>query len=76
MLLRDFLRTLIRNQSNTTLSLSWHVIDCHPRRLDDDAPPLVGKTPQDYYRRQYFNVLDLLSEELTRRFGQKSLAAP
>ena len=48
----------------------------HPRRLDDGASPHVDKIPQDYYRRQYFEVLDLLSEELTRRFDQKSLAAP
>ena len=47
-----------------------------PRRLDDGASPHVHKTPHDYYRRQYFEVLDLLSGELTRRFDQKSLAAP
>ena len=47
-----------------------------PRHLDDGASPHVDKTPQDYYRRQYFEVLDLLSGELTRRFHQRSLAAP
>ena len=46
------------------------------RRLDDGACPHVYSTPQEYYRRQYFGVLDLIKEELGRRFDQKSLAVP
>lgn len=46
------------------------------RRLDDGACPHVYSTPQEYYRRRYFEVLDLIKEELGRRFDQKSLAVP
>ena len=41
------------------------VLPCYrrpPKRLDDDASPHVDKTPQDYYRRQYFEVLDLYTK--------------
>ena len=31
-------------------------------------------TPKDYYCRQYFEVLDIIREELSRKFYQKSLA--
>lgn len=44
--------------------------------MDDGTSPHVYKTPQDFYCRQYFEVLDLLVGELTRRFDQKFLAAP
>ena len=47
-----------------------------PRRLDDGADPYAFTTPKDYYRRQYFEVLDFIKEELSRRFDQKSLALP
>ena len=47
-----------------------------PKRLDSGVSPHRFVTPQDYYRVQYFEVLDLVSEELTRRFDQASLALP
>ena len=47
-----------------------------PRRFDDGAAPHIFETPQDYYRKQYFEALDLISEELARRFDQKFLAVP
>ena len=31
---------------------------------------------RDYYRAQYYEVLDLLIGEISRRFDQKSLAIP
>ena len=47
-----------------------------PRRLDDGADSHAFATPRDYYRRQYFEVLDFIKEELSRRFDQKFLALP
>ena len=47
-----------------------------PKHLDSGVSPHRFVTPQDYYRVQYFEVLDLVSEELTRRFDQASLALP
>lgn len=44
-----------------------------PRRIDQGAPSHQYASPQEYFRQQYFEVLDLLSCELTRRFDQPSL---
>ena len=43
-----------------------------PRRIDDGASNHHFGTPQEYYRKQYFEVLDLLATELERRFDQNS----
>lgn len=43
-----------------------------PRRIDDGASNHHFATPQEYYRKQYFEVLDLLATELERRFDQNS----
>ena len=43
-----------------------------PRRLDDGASNHQFLTPEDYFRKQYFEVLDLLVCELERRFDQES----
>ena len=43
-----------------------------PRRVDDStATAHEFATPEDYFRKQYFEVLDLLINELKRRFQQK-----
>ena len=43
-----------------------------PKRIDDSAASVHEyATPEDFYRRQYFEVLDLLINELRRRFQQK-----
>ena len=42
-----------------------------PKRIDDSAASVHEyATPEDFYRRQYFEVLDLLINELRRRFQQ------
>ena len=46
-----------------------------PKRLDDGAQPHRFTTVQDYYRAQYYEVLDLIGE-ISRRFDQDSLALP
>ena len=47
-----------------------------PKRLDDGAQPHRFTAAQDYYRAQYYEVLDLLGGEISRRFDQDSLALP
>ena len=47
-----------------------------PKRLDGGAAPHNFTTPRDYFRVQYFEVLDLLNDEISRRFDQASLALP
>ena len=44
-----------------------------PCRLDDGAPSVQPATPADLYRRKYFEVLDVVCEEIKRRFDQKDL---
>ena len=44
-----------------------------PRRIDQGAPSHQYASPQEYFRQQYFEVLDLLTSELTQRFDQPSL---
>ena len=44
-----------------------------PRRIDQDAPSHQYASPEEYFRQQYFEILDLLTSELTRRFDQPSL---
>ena len=41
-----------------------------PRRLDDGASNHVYSSSKEYYRQQYYQVLDVLTEEMTRRFDQ------
>lgn len=45
-----------------------------PRRIDDGAPSHTFSSPEDYYRKQYFEVLDMLSGELARRFDQPTFS--
>ena len=47
-----------------------------PKRLDGGTPPHQFTVVHDYYRAQYYEVLDLLIGEISRRFDQKSLALP
>ena len=55
------------------------VLPCYKRipiRLDDGGQPHRFTAVQDYYRAQYYEVLDLLIGEISRRFDQNSLALP
>ncbi|KAF3859823.1 hypothetical protein F7725_000078 [Dissostichus mawsoni] len=44
-----------------------------PRRYDDGDAPHRWENPEDYFRSQFFEVVDLLTSELTRRFNQPTL---
>ena len=45
-----------------------------PRRVDDGAPNHHFQTPEDFFRQQYFEVLDLLMNEITQRFNQPAFS--
>ena len=45
-----------------------------PQRVDSGAQNHVFLSPKEYYRCQYYEVLDLLKEDLLRRFDQPTLA--
>ena len=47
-----------------------------PRRIDSDSEPHVFETPLEYYRKIYFEVIDVVVDELNRRFDQPSLQIP
>ena len=47
-----------------------------PRRLDDGATPHRFSSPKEHYRHLYFEVIDLLREEIEQRFSQTSLEVP
>ena len=36
-----------------------------PRKVDDGAPNHLFESPEDFFRKQYFKVLDLLVSEIT-----------
>ena len=44
-----------------------------PRRLDDGAPSHHPSTPKDLHRQKYFQVLDVVCEEIKRWFDQLNL---
>ena len=44
-----------------------------PRRIDDGAPSHHPSTPSEMYRQKYFEVLDIVCDEINRRFDQKDL---
>jgi hypothetical protein len=42
-----------------------------PGRIDDGAPAHVFESPKSYFKNQYFEVLDLVTGELKKRFQQE-----
>ena len=44
-----------------------------PRRVNDGADLHQYPTPEDYHRQQYFQVLDEVTNELSRRFDQMDI---
>ena len=44
-----------------------------PKRIDDDTDPGHSfETPEEYFQKSYFEVIDLLDNELDNRFSQLS----
>ena len=44
---------------------------CPPRQIDDGAPAHVFDSPKSYFKKQYFEVLDLVTGELKKQFQQE-----
>lgn len=44
--------------------------------MDSGSAPHRFESPVDYFRAQYFELMDLLLGEITRRFDQTTLALP
>lgn len=42
-----------------------------PKRLDDGSQPHRFTSPEEFYRQHYFQVMESLSGEITKRFEQK-----
>lgn len=47
-----------------------------PKRIDDGVPQHRYTSAKQYFRVQYFEVIDLLKGEISNRFSQTSLAVP
>ena len=47
-----------------------------PRRIDSDSELHIFENPLEYYRKIYFEVIDVVVHELVRRFDQASLKIP
>ena len=45
-----------------------------PKQMDDSVDNYQHRTPRDYYRQQYFEVLDILLGEIEQRLTQTSLS--
>ena len=41
-----------------------------PHRIDDGSPNYQFSCPKGYFRQQYFEILDLLHNEITQRFDR------
>ena len=44
-----------------------------PKRIDSGAPCHIYSTPEELFRHQYFEAIDLLVSEIKRRFDQPTL---
>jgi hypothetical protein len=44
-----------------------------PRRINDGADPHQCETPEDFHRQHYFQALDEVTNELSRRFDQQDI---
>ena len=47
-----------------------------PRRFDNGSDPHSYQSPKDYFRQIYFEVIDLIQNEIKHRFDQNSLKVP
>ena len=45
-----------------------------PKQIDDGVDNYQHITPRDYYRQQYFELLDILLSEIQQRLNQTSLS--
>ena len=66
----SFYEVVIKESENITSKPTLPRQRQIPRRIDDDFPNHQFSCPKDYFRQQYFEILDLLLNELSQRFNQ------
>ena len=69
----DFYKTVVAASQNLTDEPVLPRQRKLPRRIDDGAPSHQPSTPAELYRQKYFEALDVICEEINRRFDQKDL---
>ena len=64
----EFYKGLVSESQNITEELVLLRQRKLPRRIDDGAPSYNPSTPSEMYRQKYFEALDVVCEEIKRRF--------
>ena len=67
-----FYHTVVEESKDLTVPPTLPRQKCIPVRIDDGAPNHHFSTPEQHFRKQYYEVLDLLTNELERRYEQES----
>ena len=69
---QTFYQSVVDEASNYTLKNTRQ--KKVPKRRDVGAPSHTFTSPEDYYRQQYFEALDILNGEMSRRFDQATFS--
>lgn len=69
----DFYKVIVKESQNLTEEPVLPRKRKLPRRIDDGAASHNPSTAADMYRQKYFESLDVVCEEINRRFDQKDL---
>ena len=67
-----FYRTVVEEAKDLTMPPTLPRKRYTSVRINDGAPNHNFSTPEEYFRKQYYEILDLLTNELDRRFEQES----
>lgn len=67
-----FYRTVVEESKDLTMPPTLPRQKRFPVRIDDGAPNHHFSTPEEHFRKQYYEVHDLLMNELERRYEQES----
>ena len=70
---QDFYKTIVAASQNLTDEPVLPRQRKLPRRIDDGAPSHQPSTPAKLYRQKYLEALNIVCEEINRRFHQKEL---
>ena len=65
-----FCQSVVNEASNYTQDPTLPRQKKVPKKIDDGAPSHKYSSPEEYYRQQYYEVLDILNEEMARQFDQ------
>ena len=67
-----FYRSVVEESKDLTILLTVPRQKQIPVRIDDGAPNHHFSTPEEHYCKQYYEVHDLITNELERRYEQES----